>query len=133
MPPSAPCRPVPAAGACWASRAARPARAAAGLARPDLYGAAAAVSGRYDGAALAVAAAEAPEGTAAKLLLAAAKDDAEGLGAARGLQKALKEGQGRAAKANVRLSDAVRDFAPERERLRLVRVAVQYLAENLTR
>ncbi|MFB9368977.1 hypothetical protein [Kitasatospora albolonga] len=107
--------------------------AAAGLARPDLYGAAAAVSGRYDGAALAVAAAEAPEGTAAKLLLAAAKDDAEGLGAARGLQKALKEGQGRAAKANVRLSDAVRDFAPERERLRLVRVAVQYLAENLTR
>lgn len=106
--------------------------AAAGLARPDLYGAAAAVSGRYDAAALAGTGAEAPEGTAAKLLLAAAKKDTAGLDAARKLQSALHDGQGRAAKANVRISDLVQDFAPDRERLRLVRVAAQYLAESLT-
>ncbi|WP_405018274.1 alpha/beta hydrolase-fold protein [Kitasatospora sp. NBC_00070] len=107
--------------------------AAAGLSRPDLYGAAAAVSGRYDATALAGTGAEAPEGTAAKLLLAAAKNDADGLAAARKLQTALHDGGGRAAKANVRISDVVQDFAPDRERLRLVRVAAQYLAESLTR
>ncbi|WP_457032003.1 alpha/beta hydrolase-fold protein [Kitasatospora sp. P5_F3] len=107
--------------------------AAAGLARPDLYGAAAAVSGRYDATALAGTGAEAPEGTTAKLLLAAAKNDAAGLDAARKLQTALQGGRGRAAKANVRISDVVQDFAPDRERLRLVRVAAQYLAESLTR
>ncbi|BFV58452.1 hypothetical protein KCMC57_up35560 [Kitasatospora sp. CMC57] len=107
--------------------------AAAGLARPDLYGAAAAVSGRYDATALAGTGAEAPEGTAAKLLLAAAKSDTAGLDAARKLQAALHDGRGRAAKANVRISDVVQDFAPDRERVRLVRVAAQYLAESLTR
>jgi len=110
-----------------------PCAVAAGLARPDLYGAAAAVSGRYDAPALAEAAAEAPETATSRLLLAAAKADTEGLTAARKLQSALHDGKGRAAKANVRISDVVQDYTPERERLRLVRVAVQYLAESLAK
>ncbi|MEE1786994.1 hypothetical protein PUR71_29420 [Streptomyces sp. SP17BM10] len=108
-----------------------PCAAAAGLARPDLYGAAAAVSGRYDAAALTQAGAEAPAGTAAKLMLAAAKADAAGLDAARKLQAALHGGAGPAAKADVRISDNVQDFTPDRERLRLVRQAAQYLADTL--
>ncbi|MEV4558368.1 hypothetical protein AB0K51_15445 [Kitasatospora sp. NPDC049285] len=110
-----------------------PCAAAAGLARPDLYGAAAAVSGRYDAAALTAAAAEAPESATAKLLLAAAKNDADGLAAAHKLQTALRGGTGRAAKAEVRISDIVQDYTADRERLRLVRVAVQYLAEGLAK
>jgi len=110
-----------------------PCAAAAGLARPDLYGAAAAVSGRYDTAALAEAGAEAPADTAGRLLLAAAKADGEGVGAARALQTALHGGKGPAAKAEVKVSDIVQDYTHERERLRLVRVAVQYLAESLAR
>ncbi|MFI9319710.1 hypothetical protein ACIGXI_07995 [Kitasatospora aureofaciens] len=110
-----------------------PCAAAAGLARPDLYGAAAAVSGRYDAAALAQTGAEAPAGSSAKLLLAAAKGDAAGLDAARKLQTALKAGPGPAAKAEVRVSDNVQDYTADRERLRLVRQAAQFLAETLTR
>ncbi|MCU7823987.1 hypothetical protein [Kitasatospora sp. DSM 101779] len=110
-----------------------PCAAAAGLARPDLYGAAAAVSGRYDTAALAEACAEAPAGTAGRLLLAAAKADTAGVGDARALQAALHGGKGPAARADVRVSDIVQDYTHERERLRLVRVAVQYLAESLGR
>ncbi|MFG3225322.1 hypothetical protein ACGF07_11165 [Kitasatospora sp. NPDC048194] len=110
-----------------------PCAAAAGLARPDLYGAAAAVSGRYDAAALTQTGAEAPAGSAAKLLLAAAKADAPGLDAARKLQAALKAGQGPAAKAEVRISDNVQDYTPDRERLRLVRQAAQFLAEALAK
>ncbi|MFE6049494.1 hypothetical protein ACFQ6N_01915 [Kitasatospora sp. NPDC056446] len=110
-----------------------PCAAAAGLARPDLYGAAAAVSGRYDAAALTQTGAEAPAGSAAKLLLAAAKADAAGLDAARKLQASLKAGAGPAAKAEVRISDNVQDFTPDRERLRLVRQAAQFLAEALAK
>lgn len=33
----------------------------------------------------------------------------------------------------MRISDIVQDFAPAGERLRLVRVAVQYLAESLAK
>ncbi|MFJ9840922.1 hypothetical protein ACIRYZ_10700 [Kitasatospora sp. NPDC101155] len=110
-----------------------PCAAAAGLARPDLYGAAAAVSGRYDAAALTQAGAEAPAGSAAKLLLAAAKADAAGLDTARTLQTALKAGPGPAAKADVRISDNVQDYTPDRERLRLVRQAAQFLAEALAK
>ncbi|WP_354641329.1 hypothetical protein [Kitasatospora camelliae] len=110
-----------------------PCAAAAGLARPDLYGAAVAVSGRYDAPALTAAGAEAPENTSARLLLAAAKGDGSGLASARALQSALQAGRGRAAKATVRISEVVQDYTPERERLRLVRVAVQYLAETLAK
>ncbi|MFJ2575941.1 hypothetical protein [Kitasatospora aureofaciens] len=110
-----------------------PCAAAAGLTRPDLYGAAAAVSGRYDAAALTQAGAEAPAGTAAKLLLAAAKGDAAGLDAARKLQAALHAGSGPAAKADVKISDNVQDYTPDRERLRLVRQAAQYLADTLSK
>ncbi|MFJ9441894.1 hypothetical protein ACIRRH_08475 [Kitasatospora sp. NPDC101235] len=110
-----------------------PCAAAAVLSRPDLYAAAAAVSGRYDATALTRAGAEAPAGSAAKLLLAAAKADSAGLDAARRLQSALKAGPGAAAKADVRISDNVQDFTPERERLRLVRQAAQFLAEALAK
>ncbi|MGK4581773.1 hypothetical protein [Kitasatospora sp. HPMI-4] len=110
-----------------------PCAVAAGLARPDLYGAAAAVSGRYDAAALAQTGADAPGTATARLLLAAAKADTAGLDSARRLQTALRAGRGRAAQAEVRVSDIVQDYTPERIRLRLVRVAVQYLAESLTK
>ncbi|MFB7666840.1 alpha/beta hydrolase-fold protein [Kitasatospora sp. NPDC056138] len=110
-----------------------PCAVAAGLARPDLYGAAAAVSGRYDPAALAQTGADAPGTSAARLLLAAAKSDTAGLDSARKLQGALQSGKGRAAQADVRISDIVQDYTPERVRLRLVRVAVQYLAESLAK
>ncbi|MFF2078077.1 hypothetical protein ACFVXG_25375 [Kitasatospora sp. NPDC058162] len=110
-----------------------PCAAAAGLARPDLYGAAAAVSGRYDAAALTQTGAEAPAGSSAKLLLAAAKGDSAGLDAARKLQTALKAGPGPAAKAEVRISDNVQDYSADRERLRLVRQAAQFLAEALAK
>ncbi|GAA2138613.1 hypothetical protein GCM10009760_20050 [Kitasatospora kazusensis] len=110
-----------------------PCAVAAGLTRPDLYGAAAAVSGRYDTAALAQTGADAPGSGAARLLLAAAKDDAEGQDAARKLQSALHDGKGGAARADVKISDVVQDYAPDRERLRLVRIAVQYLASTLAR
>ncbi|MCG6499169.1 hypothetical protein [Kitasatospora sp. A2-31] len=110
-----------------------PCAAAAGLARPDLYGAAAAVSGRFDTAALALTGAEAPANAAPKLLLAAAKADAAGLDAARKLQAALRGGTGAAARADVRISDNVQDYTPDRERLRLVRQAAQYLAETLAK
>ncbi|MEU1286445.1 hypothetical protein [Kitasatospora sp. NPDC005856] len=110
-----------------------PCAAAAGLSRPDLYGAAAAVSGRYDATALTQTGAEAPAGSAAKLLLAAARGDSAGLDAARKLQAALKAGPGPAGRAEVRISDNVQDFTPERERLRLVRQAAQFLAEALAK
>ncbi|MEV7358620.1 hypothetical protein [Kitasatospora sp. NPDC091276] len=110
-----------------------PCAAAAGLSRPDLYGAAAAVSGRYDAAALTQAGAEAPAGSAAKLLLAAAKADTAGLDAARKLQAALTAGAGPAAKAEVKISDNVQDYTPDRERMRLVRQAAQYLADALAK
>ncbi len=114
-----------------------PCAAAAGLTRGDLYGAAAAISGRYDVPALAQAAADAPStgpaGAAAapRLLLAAAKGDTDGLAAAHRLESALHGGKGQAGRAVVRISDIVQDFTPDRERLRLVRVAAQYLAETL--
>ncbi|MFI6846111.1 hypothetical protein OG535_18060 [Kitasatospora sp. NBC_00085] len=110
-----------------------PCAAAAALARPDLYGAAAAVSGRYDNAALAQTGAEAPANAAPKLLLAAAKADSAGLDAARKLQAALRGGTGAAARADVRISDNVQDYTADRERLRLVRQAAQYLAETLAK
>ncbi|MBO1415389.1 hypothetical protein [Streptomyces sp. FH025] len=110
-----------------------PCAAAAGLARPDLYGVAAAVSGRYDAAALAQTGAEAPAGSTAKLLLAAAKADTAGLDTARKLQAALKAGSGPAGKAEVKISDNVQDYTPDRERLRLVRQAAQFLAEALAK
>lgn len=108
-----------------------PCAAAAGLTRGDLYGAAAAVSGRYDAAALAQAGADAPAGAAPQLLLAAAKGDTDGLAAARQVQSTLHGGKGQAARAVVRTSDIVEDYAPDRERLRLVRIAAQYLADTL--
>ncbi|MGV9269932.1 hypothetical protein ACWDRR_35370 [Kitasatospora sp. NPDC003701] len=110
-----------------------PCAAAAGLARPDLYGAAAAVSGRYDTVALTRTGAEAPANAAPKLLLAAAKADAAGLDAARKLQAALRGGTGAAARADVRISENVQDYTADRERLRLVRQAAQYLAETLAK
>ncbi|MBV2154750.1 hypothetical protein RZ50_018130, partial [Kitasatospora sp. SUK 42] len=110
-----------------------PCAAAAGLARPDLYGVAAAVSGRYDAAVLAQTGAEAPAGSTVKLLLAAAKADTAGLDAARKLQGALKAGSGSAGKAEVKVSDNVQDYTPDRERLRLVRQAAQFLSEALTK
>ncbi|WP_035863946.1 hypothetical protein [Kitasatospora cheerisanensis] len=105
-----------------------PCAAAAGLTRPDLYGAAAAVSGQYDGRALATAAGELPAGPPARLLLAAAKRDGDGLASARAVQSALRDA---GARAEVRISDIVQDYSTDRERMRLVRVAVQYLAEQL--
>ncbi|MCD0482445.1 hypothetical protein LO771_08525 [Streptacidiphilus sp. ASG 303] len=109
-----------------------PCAAAAGLARPDLYGAAAALTGRYAAAVLARTAADGRPGPEApRLLLAAARRDTAGRAAARALRDALHAAGGRAAGARVRVSEVVRDFAPDRERLRLVRVAVQYLAEAL--
>lgn len=110
-----------------------PCAAAAALARPDLYGAAAAVSGRYDDVALVRTGAEAPATASPKLLLAAAKADAPGLDAARKLQAALRGGTGAAARADVRISDNVQDYTADRSRLRLVRQAVQYLAETLAK
>ncbi|MFB6888384.1 hypothetical protein ACFCX4_03600 [Kitasatospora sp. NPDC056327] len=110
-----------------------PCAAAAGLARPDLYGAAAAVSGRYDAAALARTGAEAPATGTPRLLLAAGKADTAGLDAARGLQSALRTGTGAAARAEVRISDNATDYSAERIRLRLVRQAAQYLGEALGR
>ncbi|MER8186996.1 hypothetical protein [Kitasatospora sp. NPDC094015] len=110
-----------------------PCAAAAGLTRPDLYGAAAAVSGRYDATALAAAGADSTGTATARLLLAAAKGDAPGLAAARKLQSTLRGGKGRSAGADVRISDIVQDFAPDRERVRLVRIAVQYLTETLAK
>ncbi|MFI9269613.1 hypothetical protein ACIGXM_02625 [Kitasatospora sp. NPDC052896] len=109
-----------------------PCAAAAGLTRGDLYGAAAAVSGRYDVPALVQAGTEAPAGRAPQLMLAAAKGDADGLASARALLGALRGGKGQAARAVVRISDNVQDFTADKERLRLVRVATQYLAETLT-
>ncbi|MFC8715793.1 hypothetical protein [Kitasatospora sp. NPDC057198] len=107
-----------------------PCAAAAGLARPDLYGAAAAVSGRYDAKALAGAAAESPGAVAPRLLLAAAKRDTDALASGRAVQAALRDAK---SPAQVRTSEVVQDYTPERERLRLVRVAVQYLAEQLAK
>ena len=129
-------RTAPAGPAGWSAlgiEGGAPCAVAVGLSRPDLYGAAAAVSGRYDTAALAQAGAEAPAGAAPRLLLAAAKADAPGLDAVHKLQAALKAGTGQAARADVRTSDIVQDYTPDRERLRLVRVAVQYLAETLAK
>lgn len=129
-------RTLPAGPSAWAVlgiEGGAPCAAAAGLARPDLYGAAAAVSGRYDTAALAQTGADAPGTATARLLLGAAKTDSDGQDAARKLQAALHAGKGRAAQADVRISDVVQDYTPERERLRLVRIAVQYLAETLAR
>ncbi|MER7702118.1 hypothetical protein ABTX81_04335 [Kitasatospora sp. NPDC097605] len=108
-----------------------PCAAAAGLARPDLYGAAAAVSGRYDAAALVRTGAEAPATGTPRLLLAAGKADSAGLDAARKLQSALRAGTGAAARAEVRISDNATDYSAERIRLRLVRQAAQYLGEAL--
>jgi hypothetical protein len=127
-------RTLPPAPQGWATLgvgAGAPCAAAAALARPELYGAAAAVSGRYDAPALAQAAADAPAGPPAHLMLAAAKADTEGLAAAHRLADALHGGKGQAAKAVVRISDVVQDFSPERERLRLVRLAAQYLTDTL--
>ncbi|MFJ1757723.1 hypothetical protein [Kitasatospora sp. NPDC088134] len=107
-----------------------PCAAAAGLARPDLYGAAAAVSGRYDAKALAGAAAEAPGAVTARLLLASAKRDGDASASAQAVQSALRDARSR---AEVRTSDVVQDYTADRERLRLVRVAVQYLAEKLAK
>ncbi|MDH6117078.1 hypothetical protein ABH930_000497 [Kitasatospora sp. GAS204A] len=108
-----------------------PCAVAAGLTRPDLYGAAAAVSGRYDAAALAQTAADAPSGPAPRLLLAAAKTDADGLASAHKLADALRGGKGQAARAVVKVSDVVQDYTPERARLRLVRAAAQFLMDTL--
>lgn len=110
-----------------------PCAAAAGLARPDLYGAAAAVSGRYDTAALARTGAEAPATATPKLLLAAGKADTAGLDAARKLQSTLHAGTGAAARAEVRISDNAQDYSADRIRLRLVRQAAQYLGEALAK
>lgn len=111
-----------------------PCAVAAELTRPDLYGAAAAVSGRYDAVALAQAAADAPAGPAPRqLFLAAAKADGEGQNSAHKLSDALRTGKGPAAKAVVTISNVVQDFTPERERLRLVRLAAQYLSDTLIR
>ncbi|WP_329565319.1 hypothetical protein [Kitasatospora sp. NBC_01266] len=110
---------------------AAPCAVAAGLTRPDLYGAAAAVSGRYDTAALTQAAADAPSGHAPRLLLAAARTDADGLAAAHRLAEALRGAKGQAGRAVVKVSDVVQDYTPERARLRLVRAAAQYLMDAL--
>ncbi|MFF2956002.1 hypothetical protein ACFVVU_32210 [Kitasatospora sp. NPDC057965] len=123
--------PGPAAWGALGVEDGAPCAAAAGLARPDLYGAAAAVSGRYDAAALARAGAEAPATGSPKLLLAAGKADTAGLDAARKLQSALRGGTGAAARAEVRISDNATDYSAERIRLRLVRQAAQYLGEAL--
>ncbi|WP_371480753.1 hypothetical protein [Kitasatospora sp. NBC_00315] len=131
---SATFRTVPAGPAGWGALGVdggAPCAAAVALARPDLYGAAAAVSGRYDTAALARAGAEAPAGTAPRLLLAAAKADTAGLDAVHKLQAALHAGTGQAARADVRTSEIVQDYTADLQRVRLVRVAVQYLAEAL--
>ncbi|MFD7642421.1 hypothetical protein ACFV4P_17375 [Kitasatospora sp. NPDC059795] len=122
-----------------------PCAAAAALGRPDLYGVGAAVSGRYDGPALAAAAGDAFAGSAGaagaagsagafevrtRLLLAVAKQDADGLASARAVQAALRDA---GARAQVRISDVVQDYSADRERMRLLRVAVQYLTEQLSK
>ncbi len=126
-------RTLPAGPAGWSALGVdggAPCAAAAGLARPDLYGAAAAVSGRYDAKALTGAAAEATGAVGSRLLLAAAKRDTDGVASGRAVQAALRDARSR---AEVRTSEVVQDYTPERERLRLVRVAVQYLAEQLAK
>ncbi|MFF8769701.1 hypothetical protein [Kitasatospora sp. NPDC015120] len=123
--------PGPAAWGALGVEDGAPCAAAAGLARPDLYGAAAAVSGRYDAAALVRTGAEAPATGTPRLLLAAGKADAAGLDAARKLQSALRGGTGAAARAEVRISDNATDYSADRIRLRLVRQAAQYLGEAL--
>jgi hypothetical protein len=100
-----------------------PCAVTAGLTRPDLYGAAAGISGRYDAAALSRAAVGTP---APRLLLAAAKDDDDGLAAAHRLADALRTGR-----TQTRLSDVVIDYNAQLERLRLVRLAAQYLSDTL--
>ncbi|GAA1993510.1 hypothetical protein [Kitasatospora viridis] len=123
--------PGPAGWAALGVADAAPCAVVAGLARADLYGAAAGVSGRYDPAPLVQAAADAPSGPAPRLLLAAAKADADGLAAAHRLADALHAGPGQAPRAVPRISDVVQDFSPDRERLRLVRLAAQYLDDTL--
>jgi hypothetical protein len=116
---------------------AAPCAAAAGLLRPDLYGAAAAVSGRYRADTLLQSVGEARPGPAAPhLLLAAARRDAEGRKSLRGLRDALRDVLAPAdavagARPRVRTSEVVRDVVAVRERLRLVRAAAQYLAQTL--
>jgi hypothetical protein len=111
---------------------AAPCAAAAGLSRPDLYGAAAAVSGRYDPAALTAAAVSGRPGPAApRLLLVAPKRDSEGWDAARKLRDALRTAGGAAARVAVQTSEVARDHAVDQERTDLVRTAVQYLAGTL--
>ncbi|MBB4924844.1 hypothetical protein [Kitasatospora kifunensis] len=111
-----------------------PCAVAAGLTRPDLYRAAAGVSGRFDATALARAAAGAPPGTAPRqLLLAVAKTDADGQSSAQKLVAALHAGKGAAPKTVVTLSKVVQDSAPDGARLQLVRLAAQYLSDLLVR
>ncbi|MFF2352949.1 hypothetical protein ACFVVL_24580 [Kitasatospora sp. NPDC058115] len=123
--------PGPAAWGALGVEDGAPCAAAAGLARPDLYGAAAAVSGKYDAPALARTGAEAPATGTPRLLLAAGKADTAGVDAARKLQSALRGGTGAAARAEVRISDNATDYSADRIRLRLVRQAAQYLGEAL--
>ncbi|WP_377270094.1 hypothetical protein [Peterkaempfera sp. SMS 1(5)a] len=109
---------------------AAPCAVAAALTRSDLYGAGAALSGRYDSEALVRAAADGRPGLPTpRLLLAAAQHDPAGRAEADRLRDALASADGRPAHATVETS-AVRDTAAEQERIRLVRTAVQYLAES---
>lgn len=112
--------------------AAAPCAAAAGLGRPDLYGAAAALSGRYDTESLTAAAGAGHPGPAApRLLLAAAPRDSAGRDGAQRLRDALRAAGGPAARATVQTSEAVQDQAVDQERVRLVGAAVEYLAGTL--
>lgn len=93
------------------------------------YPAAAALSGDY-GALPAVPTMAQPSvqpGTVVRLLLATARRDTAGQASAARLSTAL----GRLPHTDVRLSAVVRDFTPELERFRLVRLAAGYLTEQL--
>ncbi|WP_157875901.1 hypothetical protein [Peterkaempfera griseoplana] len=111
---------------------AAPCAAAAALTRPDLYGAGAALSGRYDSEALVRAAADGAAGLPdSRLLLAATRRDLTGREEVGRLRDALASGDGRAARVVVATSETVRDAAVEQERILLVRMAVRYLAKSL--
>jgi hypothetical protein len=57
--------------------------------------------------------------------------DTDGRAGLHRLRAALLAGGSRAARARVRISEAVRDHHADQERIRLAKVAAQYLSETL--
>ncbi len=102
--------------------------AQAELAHPESYAAGAGVSGAYDSLLPAVRSGGL-SGTQStvRLLLAVAQRDSAGQAAAARLRRALTE----LPQTQVRLSNSVRDIDEQQERVRLCRLAVDYLTEQM--